>query len=174
MLLDAPIVIATLPIPSDSPTFLAVLAVHVPAALGATVAGAWSMLAKKGSARHRRAGTIYYWLLTVVAITMVALAGMRWTEDEPLFVLGALSIASASVGRLAMRRRWRAFVPLHIAGMGSSYVLMLTAFYVDNGKNLPLWKLLPTIAYWLAPALVGAPLIVRAMVRYHRAAFDGD
>lgn len=172
MITGAPIVIATLPIPSDSPTFLALLAVHVPAALGATLAGAWAMLAEKGSTRHSRAGRTYYWLLTVVAITMVALAGMRWAEDEPLFVLGALSIASASVGRLAMRRRWRAFVPLHIVGMGSSYVLMLTAFYVDNGKSLPLWKLLPAVAYWLAPAIVGAPLIVRAIVRYHRAAFD--
>ena len=24
----------------------------------------------------------------------------------------------------------------------------LTAFYVDNGKNLPLWKELPEIAFW--------------------------
>ena len=29
---------------------------------------------------------------------------------------------------------------LHITGMGTSYVLLLTAFYVDNGKNLPLWR----------------------------------
>ena len=28
--------------------------------------------------------------------------------------------------------------------MGLSYILLLTAFYVDNGKSLPLWKdLLP-------------------------------
>jgi hypothetical protein len=174
MITEAPIVIATLPIPSDSPPFLAVLALHVPAGLGATVAGAWAMLAKKGAGRHSRAGTIYYRLLAVVAITMTALAGMRWAEDKPLFVLGLLSIASASLGRLAMRRRWRGFVPLHIGGMGCSYVIMLTAFYVDNGKNLPIWKLLPSLAYWLIPALVGAPLILRAIVRYHRAPFDNN
>lgn len=86
-------------------------------------------------------------------------------------MLGALAIGSASLGRFAMRRRWRGFVPIHIAGMGSSYVLMLTAFYVDNGKNLPLWKLLPTFAYWLLPALVGAPFILRAIVKYRRASF---
>jgi hypothetical protein len=43
---------------------------------------------------------------------------------------------------------------------------MLTAFYVDNGKSLPLWKDLPAMAYWLLPAVVGIPLIVRALVRY--------
>ena len=171
MIAEAPIVIATLPIPSDSPAFLAVLALHVPAGLGATVAGAWAMFAKKGVGRHSRVGTTYYWLLVIVALTMTALATMRWAEDRELFVVGALAITSASLGRFAMRRRWRGFVPIHITAMGGSYVLMLTAFYVDNGRNLPLWKLLPPIAYWLIPALVGAPLILRAIVKYRRASF---
>jgi hypothetical protein len=50
--------------------------------------------------------------------------------------------------------------------MSASYVLTLTAFYVDNGHSLPLWKELPTVAYWLIPAVVGAPLIVRALRKY--------
>jgi hypothetical protein len=50
--------------------------------------------------------------------------------------------------------------------MGLSYVLLLTAFYVDNGKNLLLWKELPPIAYWLAPGAVGIPLIVYALLRH--------
>jgi hypothetical protein len=33
--------------------------------------------------------------------------------------------------------------------MGTSYIALLTAFYVDNGKNLPLWSHLPNLAYWL-------------------------
>jgi hypothetical protein len=24
--------------------------------------------------------------------------------------------------------------------MGASFIFMITAFYVDNGKNLPLWR----------------------------------
>jgi hypothetical protein len=43
---------------------------------------------------------------------------------------------------------------------------MLTAFYVDNGKNLPLWKELPPIAYWILPSTVGLPLIVHALLRH--------
>jgi len=31
---------------------------------------------------------------------------------------------------------------------------MLIAFYVDNGKQLPLWKALPHFMYWLIPAAV--------------------
>jgi hypothetical protein len=48
--------------------------------------------------------------------------------------------------------------------MGSSYVLLLIAFYVDNGKSLPLWRDLPALAYWLVPAAIGIPLIVRAQL----------
>jgi hypothetical protein len=40
---------------------------------------------------------------------------------------------------------------VHVNAMGLSYVLLLTAFYVDNGKNLPLWRRLPPIAYWVIP-----------------------
>ena len=48
--------------------------------------------------------------------------------------------------------------------MGLSYVLMLVAFYVDNGKQLPLWKDLPHFTYWLLPFALGIPLIVRALL----------
>ena len=51
-----------------------------------------------------------------------------------------MSFGAAWFGRAALRRRWRRWVELHITGMGFSYVLMLVAFYVDNGKQLPLWK----------------------------------
>jgi hypothetical protein len=42
---------------------------------------------------------------------------------------------------------------------------MLTAFYVDNGPKLPLWQLLPDIAFWVLPSLIGLPLIARAIAR---------
>jgi hypothetical protein len=43
---------------------------------------------------------------------------------------------------------------------------MITAFYVDNGKNLPLWRELPQIAYWLLPGVIGVPLILHALYRH--------
>jgi hypothetical protein len=47
--------------------------------------------------------------------------------------------------------------------MGTAYVAMLTAFYVDNGPHLPLWDHLPVLAFWLLPSAIGAPVIARAI-----------
>jgi len=153
-------------IPSTDPVFLAVLAVHIPCGLACVIAGIVAMFSEKRPGRHPKFGTIYYWCLMVVFVTATMLSVMRWAEDYHLFILGALSFAAATFGRTAHRRRWRGWVRLHITGMGLSYILLLTAFYVDNGKSLPLWKELPTIAYWLLPSAIGLPLIVNALWRH--------
>ena len=103
-------------------------------------------------------------------LSMDELAALRWPEDVYLLVLGALSIAAATLGRTARRRRWRwqrwRWIGLHLTGMSASYILLLTAFYVDNGKHLPVWKSLPHLSYWLLPGAVGLPLVARALARY--------
>jgi hypothetical protein len=48
--------------------------------------------------------------------------------------------------------------------MSISYVFMLIAFYVDNAKQLPIWRDLPHFTYWLLPHAVAIPLIVRALL----------
>jgi uncharacterized membrane protein len=159
-------VIAGFPIPSTSPVFLSVVGFHILAGLTCVVAGATAMLSHKGRGRHSAFGTIYFWGLLAVTASSTGLAVVRWPEDYPLFILGALSMTSALLGRTALRRRWPGWVRLHITGMGASYVLLLTAFYVDNGKNLPLWRTLPPIALWLAPGAVGAPIIAWALLRH--------
>ncbi len=53
--------------------------------------------------------------------------------------------------------------------MATAYVALLTAFYVDNGPHLPLWDRLPTFAFWLLPSAIGAPIIVRAVMRARHA-----
>lgn len=156
-------------IPSNSPVFLTLVGLHVLVALACVCTGPVAMLSRKGPGRHPVFGTVYYWGLAAVFTFATALAVMRWSDDYYLFLLGALSFGAASLGRAARRRRWRNWVPIHITGMGMSYVVMLTAFYVDNGKSLPIWKDLPHIVYWLAPSVVGVPLIVRALVRYRHA-----
>ena len=133
---QAPIVVAGIPIPSDSPAFLVVLGVHVLAGLAAVLTG---------------------------LATMAGLSAVRWAEDYHLFVLGTLAFAAAFVGRRAVRRQR---LRRHLIGMGSSYILLLTAFYVDNGAHLPLWRELPTPAYWLLPAAIGLPLIMVALRRH--------
>jgi hypothetical protein len=43
---------------------------------------------------------------------------------------------------------------------------MLTAFYVDNGKNLPFWREFPQIAFWLLPAGIGIPILLRSLLTH--------
>jgi cytochrome bd-type quinol oxidase subunit 2 len=156
---------------STAPLFLAVLAVHVLAALAAVLTGATAALTSKGSPRHVRAGRWYYRALTGVFGTALALTAMRPRQDYHLALIGAVAFTAATVGYLHRRRRRPGDAP-HIIGMGLSYIAMLTAFYVDNGPHLPLWNRLPGIAFWVLPTAVGAPLIAHALRRVHRSRTD--
>jgi len=110
--------------------------------LGICVAtGAITMLSEKRPGRHPKVGTAYFWSLVAVFV-------------------------SATLGRMARRQRWRGWIRLHLTGMGLSYILLLTAFYVDNGHCLPVWKDLPSFTYWVTPGVVGIPLIVLALLRH--------
>jgi len=120
------------------------------------------MLSDRRRGRHSKFGTIYYWCLGALFATSTTLAAMRWSEDYHLFILGAVAFTAALMGRAARRQRWNTPIDLHIIGMGASYIVMLTAFYVDNGKSLPIWRDFPHLAYWLLPGAIGVPLIARA------------
>jgi uncharacterized membrane protein len=163
---DGVTIIAGLPIPSTSPAFLAGVGFHVLAGLACAAAGAVAMLSRKGRGRHSTFGTIYFWSLVLVFLSATGLAIARWAEDYPLFVLGALAMICGYAGRWAARRRWAGWVRWHIVAMGASYIFLLTAFYVDNGKNLPLWRSLPPIAFWFLPGVVGAPIIAYSLMRH--------
>ena len=154
------------PVPSVDPIFLAVVRLHVLVGIACVVAGMTAMLSDKRRGRHSTFGTLYYWCLAVVVGSATGLSVVRWAENYHLFFLGTLSLIAATVARTALRRRWHNWVRLHITGMGLSYILMLTAFYVDNGKNLPLWRELPQITFWLFPGALGIPLILRALLRH--------
>src|ERR1700716_2763166 len=158
-------VVLGIEIPSTDPAFVGVIVgVHIPLGLACVVAGGVAMLSAKGRGRHSTAGKVYYWCLLALFASATFLSIMRWAENYHLFILGAMSFACAWIGRSALRHRWRYWVRLHIAGTGLSYILMLVAFYVDNGKQLPLWKDLPHFMYWLIPIVVGIPFVVRALL----------
>jgi hypothetical protein len=148
--------------------FATLLVVHIASGLTAVVAGATAMLSPKQSGRHPKAGRTYYTAVCVVCATAAGMAAVRWPEDAYLVVLGTLSLIAASVGYLARHYRWPGWIRLHILGMGTSYIVLLTAFYVDNGPRLPLWDRLPVLTFWIVPGLIGFPLVGRALVR-HRA-----
>jgi hypothetical protein len=158
--------IAGIVIPSTDPVFLAIVGVHIPLGLACVVTGASAMLSRKGRGRHSRWGTVYFWCLLALFASATFLSLMRWSENYHLFALGSAAFGCAWFGRSALRGRWWGWVRLHIAGMSLSYVVMLIAFYVDNGKQLPVWKDLPHAAYWLIPPVVAAPLVIWALLRH--------
>ena len=152
--------------------FGALLVPHVLAGMTCVVSGAVAMLSKKRRGRHPRFGDIYYCGLLIVFTTACGMSVLRWSEDSYLFVLGALSFGSASIGYLARKRHWRGWTTFHIVGMGVSYIVLLTAFYVDNGPRLPLYDRLPVIVFWTVPTLVGLPVVARALRRHTRVLED--
>ena len=154
------------PIPSANPLFRGIVGIHVLFGLPTVVTGAVEMLSVKERGRHSNFGIAYFWCLFGAFVTMSALAFARWQEDYHLFILGALSFGAAWLGRTIVRHRWLQWPRLHLTFMAASYVLMLTAFYVDNGKNLPLWRELPQIAFWILPTLIAVPVIFYVLRRH--------
>lgn len=149
-----------IPIPSTNPLFLGIVAIHIMFGLAAIVTGATAMLLLKARGSHSSFGIAYFWCLFGVFITMTALALAHWQEDYDLFILGGLSFSAAWLGRTALLQRWHQWPRWHLVSMGASFILMLTAFYVDNGKNLPFWRNLPQITFWFMPTVIGTPIIL--------------
>lgn len=152
------------PIPAVGAVFLGALAVHVVAGLVCVFCGAVAALAGKGGPRHVRFARWYLWGLVVLYGTLALMSALRWSENAHLFAVGTFTFVAALIGYLNRRRP-----AVHIIGMGLSYVGLLTGFYVDNGARLPLWDRLPQWSYWVLPALVGVPLIVRSVLRHRTA-----
>lgn len=153
-----------IPVPSTDPIFIGIIMVHIPLGILCVVCGFCAMLIRKGRGGHSRWGNRYYWALAGVSGTMVALSLMRWQENWPLFVLGIVSFGAAWVAR--SHDNPRSHVRRHATGMAVSYITMLTAFYVDNGKSLPFWRYLPHWSMWVLPALIGLPFLGWVLQRH--------
>ena len=166
-------VVAGIVIPSRNPLFLGIVTVHIAAGLVCVIAGAAAVMSEKRRGRHTDFGTVYFRSLVVVSASMAALASMRWREDYQLFLIGCASLSCAVLARRSIRGSRTRRIRLHIVWMGSSYVLLLVAFYVDNGRHLPLWRDLPEMLYWLLPIGVGGALIVWTLWRHPLARVDG-
>ena len=93
-----------------------------------------------------------------------------YTDHAPDLIVGYESgyrvSWDAAIGRTARRKLWPSWLRIHMIEMGTSYILMITAFYVDNGPNLPLWRELPPLAFWILPTLIGAPILINALLHH--------
>lgn len=163
--MERPVVILGVPLPSDSPLFLAVVGVHILLGLGCVVSGAAVFFQRKGTKRHVVWGRLYFFGICGVFASTVVLAILRWPFDNHLAVLGALAFVSSYFGRRARQRLWKNWARLHATLMSLSFIALLTAFYVDNGAYLPFWNQLPVIYLWILPAAFGVPILVYSLLR---------
>jgi hypothetical protein len=155
-----------LEVPDAGWLFLASLTVHILAALTTLVAGVLAATARKRPGRHPTAGRLYLVGLVFVSATATVMASIRWRQDARLFAIAIVALGLGLFGWRARRVQWQGWVYGHALGMGGSFVALFTGFYVDNGPQLPVWRLLPHWLYWVLPAAIGAPLIWLALRRY--------
>jgi hypothetical protein len=146
-----------------SGVFGALLIVHIVAGITCVTTGAVAFLSRKARGRHPSFGEVYYWGLAVVFVTATGMAAMRWSESAYLFVLGTIAFSAGSVAYAARKLRWRGWFNVHAIGMSVSYIVLMTAFYVDNGPKLPQWQQLPAVVFWIGPTIIGLPLLIRAL-----------
>jgi hypothetical protein len=144
------------------------LVVHALAGLTTAVIGIVAFSVPKDPARHHRWGDRYLWAYTVVFLTATILSAQRWQADAYLFVLAVLGYSFVLGGYSARRFReapWlrRAlgeyWVIAHLTGMIASYVVLWTAFFVDNAHLIPGLQRLPTFTFWVAPTLIALPFL---------------
>lgn len=156
-------------------SFFLPLVVHGLAGLTTVVTGILTFSVPKGPARHHRWGKRYLWAYTIVLLTATILSVQRWQADAYLFFLAVLGALCALVGYTARRFRqtpWmqrvlgEQWVVVHIVGMIGSYVVLLTAFYVDNAHLIPLLNQLPSLTFWVLPGLIGLAFMVLSISRF--------
>ena len=152
-----------IPVPSTDPTFLSVVVVHILISLVAVVSGLVAMLSDKGKRWHSTYGKVYFWSMLFSFFTVTILSVMRWPHNIHLLSIGILAIGSTMVAYWLAKNRMLNWTRYHTICMGASYILLMTGFYVDNGKNLPFWRLFPQWFFWVFPAVVGVPIIIYAL-----------
>lgn len=155
-----------IPVPSTDRLFLAFVLGHILISLIAVIAGFCAMLSDKQNGRHRYFGKAYFRAMLLSFCTVVMLSIMRWPHNIHLLSIGVLATSSALAGYRLAKHRMLNWTRHHTICMGASYILLMTGFYVDNGKNLPFWKLFPQWFFWVFPAIVGVPVILYVLWKH--------
>lgn len=157
---DGETILFGIPVPSENKVFLAVIVVHIVLGLICTISGIVAMLSDKTKKTHPVAGKTYFWAMTLLFISIIVASVMRWPFNIHLLIVGTLAYACVFTGRLIIKKYRYKKTRQHTVLMGFSFVLLMTGFYVDNGKNLPFWNQFPQLFFWFFPSVIGIPVII--------------
>lgn len=152
-----------IPVPSTDSVFLTFIVIHILISLICVMSGLLAMLTEKGGKKHSIFGQAYFWSMVASFVTVIILSIMRWPHNIHLLSIGFLALTSTYLGRRLAKNQGKNWTRLHTILMGSSYIFLLTGFYVDNGKNLPFWRLFPQWFFWVFPAAVGLLIILKVL-----------
>lgn len=156
-------------------SFFLPLVVHALAALTTGVTGVITFSRPKRSVRHPKWGRRYLWAYTVVFLTAIILSVRHWPADAYLVLLATIGYGFALTGYGARRFRQKPrvrrmlgnrWIIAHIVGMIGSYVVLWTAFYVDNAHLFPGLKELPTLTFWVLPTMIALPFLVVSLSHF--------
>jgi hypothetical protein len=138
-------------------TFL--LTVHITSGSLALLVGPLAMLASKRPGRHPRLGRAYELLIALLCLSAGGLAVLKpslWW----LGLIAALTWAAALGGWWMRRRQPRGWLQWHVSLMCGSYLSLVTALLVVSLNG--------TAIAWIAPTVVGSPLIAWTNIRLAR------
>jgi hypothetical protein len=156
-------------------TFFLPLVVHALAGLTTAITGVITFTRPKHLGSHPTWGVRYLWAYTVVFLTAPILAVQHWPADAYLVILAFTGYGLALIAFGSRRYRllpWMQhllgpwWVVVHLTGMIGSYIVLWTAFYVDNAHLFPGFQKLPILTFWVAPTIIAIPFFVRAFLRF--------
>lgn len=133
-----------------------VLALHITVGVLALTLGPLALLAAWRRGAVNPAATAYHWAVLGVCVSAAALVAVAPARLWWLLPIAAASYALALLGFRAARRPGSRARRLHLHGQGGSYIALVTALLVVSvGSPLA----------WIAPTLIGSPLITWAIRR---------
>jgi hypothetical protein len=136
-------------------SFFLPLVVHILAGLTAGITGVVMFSLPKRRGSHQRWETSYVWAYSVVFLAVLG------------YGLALNGYAARRFGQEArvgdtLAKQW---VVVHIVGMIGSYVVLWTAFFVDNAHKIPGLNQLPPLTFWVLPSLIGLSFLVVSLSR---------
>jgi hypothetical protein len=145
---------------------LTMLIIHIAAGCLSIGIGLIAMFAPKRRGRHTISGILYYWLVTAVCASAIVMSIINWSVSSYLFYVAIFSYLFALLGYIAYKKKWKNWMVSHIAGMGGSYIAMVTGFIVVNQSKVHYLNQMPTFVFWLLPTIIGTPILMKVGNKY--------